>query len=59
MEVPGSDSGKFFFNFFAHIFYPVVAALLEYLDSAILYLVGITLSLSLYCYSDYHKALLR
>ena len=29
MEVPGSISGKFFFStFFAHLFYPVVTALL-------------------------------
>ena len=33
MEVPGSNSGKFFFrHFFAHLFYPVVTVLLEYLD---------------------------
>ena len=52
METPGSNSGKFFFFFFptlfAHLFYPVLTALLEYLDPAILHLVGfcsITLSL--------------
>ena len=49
MEVPGSNYGKFFFStFFAHLFYPVVTALLEYLDPAILHLLSfcfITLSL--------------
>ena len=50
MEVPGSNSGKLFFfsTFFAHLFYPVVTALLEYLDPAILHLLSfcfITLSL--------------
>ena len=48
MEVPGSNSGKFFSAFFAHLFYPVVTALLEYLDTAILHLLSfcfITLSL--------------
>ena len=53
MEVPGSNSGKFFFcffslTFFAHLFYPVVTALLEYLDPVILQLLSfcfITLSL--------------
>ena len=48
MEVPGSNSGKFFLTFFAHLFYPTVTALLEYLDPAILLLLGfcfITLSL--------------
>ena len=28
MEVPGSNSGKFFLIFFAHFFYPTVTALL-------------------------------
>ena len=45
MEVPGSNSGK---SFFAHLFYPAVTALLEYLDPVILHLFGfyfITLSL--------------
>ena len=32
MEVPGSNSGKFFSTFFAHLFYPAVTALLEYVD---------------------------
>ena len=49
MEVPGSNSGKFFFlDIFAHLFYPAVTALLEYLDPTILHLLGfcfITLSL--------------
>ena len=48
MEVPGSNSGKFFLTFFAHLFYPVVTALLEYLNPAILHLLSfcfITLSL--------------
>ena len=41
MEVPGSNSGKcFFLTFFAHLFYPVVTALLEYLDPAILHLLS-------------------
>ena len=38
----------FVFNIFVHLFYPVVTALLEYLDSAILHLLSfcfITLSL--------------
>ena len=35
MEVTGSNSGKFFPTFFVHLFYPVVTALLEYLDPAI------------------------
>ena len=48
MEVPGSNSGMFFSTFFAHLFYPTVTALLEYLDPVILHLLGfcfITLSL--------------
>ena len=48
MAVPGSNSGKLFFDIFVHLFYPVVTALLEYLDLTILYLFGfyfITLSL--------------
>ena len=48
MEVPGSNSGNFFPTFFAHFFYPVVTAPLEYLDPAILHLLSfcfITLSL--------------
>ena len=47
MEVPGSN-GKFFLDIFAHLFYPVVTALLEYLDPMILHLLSfslITLSL--------------
>ena len=32
MEVPGSNSSKGFFDIFVHHFYPVVTALLEYLD---------------------------
>ena len=50
MEVPGSNSGEFFFfpDIFCTLFYPMVTALLEYLDPTILYLLGfcfITLSL--------------
>ena len=48
MEVPGSNSGKFFSTFFAHLFYPLVTALLEYLNPVNLHLLGfcfITLSL--------------
>ena len=48
MVVPGSNSGKFFSTFFAHLFYLVVTALLEYLNPAILHLLSfcfITLSL--------------
>ena len=49
MEVSGSNFGKFFFSkFFAHLLYPMVAALLEYLDLVILHLLSfcfITLSL--------------
>ena len=49
MEVPGSNSGKFFSRHFLHtFFYPAVTALLEYLDPEILHLLGfyfITLSL--------------
>ena len=49
IEVPGSNSGKVFFStFFAYFFYPMVTALLEYLDPAILHLLSfyfITLSL--------------
>ena len=48
MEIPGSNSGKFFFDIFAHLFYPMVTALLEYLDPAILHLLSfcfITVSL--------------
>ena len=48
MEVPGSNPGKLFSTFFAHLFHPVVTALLEYLDPAILHLLSfcfITLSL--------------
>ena len=38
MEIPGSNSGKFSFpTFFAHLFYPAVTALLEYLDPTILH----------------------
>ena len=47
MEISVSNSGKFFFNIFLHL-YSVVTALLEYLDPAILHLFGfcyITLSL--------------
>ena len=38
--VPGLNSGKFFFfsTFLVHIFYPVLTALSEYLDPAILHL---------------------
>ena len=48
MEAPGSNSGKIFFDIFCTSFYPVVTALLEYLDPAILHLLSfcfITLSL--------------
>ena len=48
MEVLGSNSGKIFSTFFVHLFYPAVTALLEYLNPAILHLLGfcfITLSL--------------
>ena len=38
MEVPGSNPGKFF-DVFVHFFYPVVTALLEYLNPMILHLV--------------------
>ena len=47
MEVPGSNCGKFF-QHFCTPFYPVVTALLEYLDLVILHLLCfcfITLSL--------------
>ena len=40
MEVPGSNSGKFFFDIFAHLFYSTVTALLQYLDPVILHLLG-------------------
>ena len=40
MEVPGLNSGKLFSTFFAHLFYPAVTALLEYLDPTILHLLG-------------------
>ena len=46
MEVPGSNSSKFvfvlvFFQHFLHtLVYPAVTALLEYLDPAILHLLG-------------------
>ena len=48
MEVPGLNSVFFFFclfflffpTFFAHLFYLVVTALLEYLDPVILHLLG-------------------
>ena len=43
MEVPGSN-----FDIFVYVFYPMVTALLEYLDPAILHLFGfcfLTLSL--------------
>ena len=39
MEVPGSNSGKFFSDIFVHLFYPAVTALLEYLDLVILQMV--------------------
>ena len=44
----GSNSGKLFLTFFAHLFYPAVTVLLEYLDPAILHMLSfcfITLSL--------------
>ena len=38
MEVPGLNSGKLFLStFFAHLFNPVMTALLEYLNPAILH----------------------
>ena len=40
MEVPGSNSGKFFSTFFAHLFYPAVTVLLEYFDPAILHMLS-------------------
>ena len=41
MEVPGSNSGKFFPRHFLHTFlYPAVTALLEYLNHVILHLFG-------------------
>ena len=40
MEVPGFNSGKFFLTFFAHLFYSMVNALLEYLNPVILHLLG-------------------
>ena len=46
MVVPGSNCGKAFFStFFAHLFYPIVNVLLEYLDSTILHLLGFLLQL--------------
>ena len=48
MEVPGLNSGKVLSAFFVYFFNPMVTALLEYLDPAILHLLGfcfITLSL--------------
>ena len=36
MEVPGLNSGKFF----AHLFYPAVNTLLEYLNPMMLHLLG-------------------
>ena len=41
MEFPGLNSGKIFLDIFVYLFYPVVTALLEYLDPAILHLFGI------------------
>ena len=38
MEVPGSNTGKVFLTFFVHLFYPMVTALLRYLDPTILHL---------------------
>ena len=38
MEVSGSNSGKIFFDSFGTPFYPVVTALLEYLNPAVLHL---------------------
>ena len=41
IEVPGSNSGKLFFlTFFACRFHPAVTAILEYLNPAILHLLG-------------------
>ena len=39
MEVPGSNSGKFF-DIFVHPIHPAVNAPLEYLEPAILHLFG-------------------
>ena len=44
MEVPGSNSGKLFFNIFCTHFLPAVTALLEYLDPVILHLLVFALS---------------
>ena len=38
MEIPGLNPGKFFLTFLVHVFYPVVTALLEYLDTVNLHL---------------------
>ena len=43
MEVPGSNSGKFFYRHFCASFYPVVTALLEYFDHTILHFLGFCL----------------
>ena len=40
MEVPGLNSGKVFFTFCTP-FYPVMTALLEYLNPTILHLFGV------------------
>ena len=43
MEVPSSNSGKFYFDIFVYLFYPELTALLEYLYPVILHLVGYAL----------------
>ena len=43
MEVPGSNSDKSFFRHFCTPFYPMMTALLEYLDPVILHLFGFAL----------------
>ena len=40
---PGSNFGKVFLDIFVHLFYPVVTALLEYLNPTILHLLGFLL----------------
>ena len=41
MEVPGSNSGKFFFDILIHLFNPMVTALLEYANPTILHSFGL------------------
>ena len=35
MEIPGSNTGKFYSTFFMHLFYPMMIVLLEYFDHVI------------------------